>query len=163
MTVHNAKGLEFPIVILAISRRTLLRARRIVTLMQLEACARRGSCVRPLGVARARKPMSSTRERAEGVRVAYVASTRAPGSIDSCPSIGDAAAPGGGDPRPLNRSRCIHREANGAGLPEQGPGLSRNFAETRACSIARWIWHTRWNGRCGRACKERSCGGIHSR
>src|SRR5262249_54827764 len=88
LTVHGAKGLEFPVVILAdltakISRRDP---------DQFIDAANRLCATRLIGCAphelRENEPLEAARERAEGVRVAYVAATRAR-DILVVPAIGD--------------------------------------------------------------------------
>ena len=94
MTVHKAKGLEFPIVILADLTCKLSRAEagRWID-------AERGICALKLGGWAPRDltlhdPEESARERAEGERLAYVAATRAR-DVLVVPVIGDDVYAGG--------------------------------------------------------------------
>jgi ATP-dependent exoDNAse (exonuclease V) beta subunit len=101
MTVHGAKGLEFPVVILA-DLTANLAAREPD---QFVDGARRLSATRLLHCAprelAENEPQESARERAEGVRVAYVAATRARDLL-VIPAIGDE--PFEGWLSPLNKS-----------------------------------------------------------
>ena len=77
MTVHGAKGLEFPVVILA-DLTANIAARDPDQYVDGERRTVRdaAAALRALGTAGSRGG-GSARERAEGVRVAYVAATRA--------------------------------------------------------------------------------------
>ena len=90
MTVHKAKGLEFPVVILAdmTAKLSLLTAARHVDPVN-RLCAQRigGWSPRDLVLNEA---LEIEREREEGVRVAYVAATRARDLL-VVPAIGDQA------------------------------------------------------------------------
>jgi ATP-dependent helicase/nuclease subunit A len=94
MTVHRAKGLEFPIVILAdlTARLTPYDASRYV------ASGRRLCAIRLAGCApgelNAHRDLELQRERREGERVAYVAATRARDLL-VVPAVGDAPYEGG--------------------------------------------------------------------
>ena len=94
MTVHGAKGLEFPVVILA-DLTANLAAREPD---QYVDGARRLSATRLLRCApwelADHEPEESARERAEGVRVAYVAATRARDLL-VVPAVGDEPFPEG--------------------------------------------------------------------
>ena len=102
MTVHKAKGLEFPVVILAdltcnMSRKDASR--------YLDAS--RGLCAMKIGgwaphELHQHEAMEVARDQAEGVRLAYVAATRARDLL-VVPALGDAAWEGGWF-APLNRA-----------------------------------------------------------
>jgi ATP-dependent exoDNAse (exonuclease V) beta subunit len=102
MTVHKAKGLEFPIVILAdIGCR--LSAREASRYLDSE----RGLCAMPLGGwapldLLEHAAVEAARDEAEGVRLAYVAATRARDLL-VVPAIGDGPFDSGWL-RPLNRA-----------------------------------------------------------
>ena len=89
MTVHKAKGLEFPVVILADIGCKLSRddASRYLD-------TRRGLCAiklggwTPIDLAE-HNDLEAARDRAEGVRLAYVAATRARDLL-VVPNVGDA-------------------------------------------------------------------------
>jgi len=86
MTVHSAKGLEFPVVILA-DMTANLAAREAERFVEGSLCATRllGAAPREL---LERERHEHTRELAEGVRVAYVAATRARDLL-VIPAVGD--------------------------------------------------------------------------
>ena len=122
MTVHGAKGLEFRVVILA-DLTANLSAREPD---QFIDGAKRLSAVRLLRCAPREladnEPQESARERAEGIRVAYVAATRARDLL-VVPAIGDE--PFDGWLGPLNKalypSRADWRKSSrAAGCPEFG-------------------------------------------
>jgi ATP-dependent helicase/nuclease subunit A len=124
MTVHGAKGLEFRVVILAdLSANLAARepdqyvdgARRLFA-TRLLRCA-------PSELAE-HEPSESARERAEGVRVAYVAATRARDLL-VIPAVGDEPFPDGGWLSPLHKTifpaRANWRRSQPAhGCPEFG-------------------------------------------
>lgn len=101
MTVHKAKGLEFPVVILADMTAKLSQpnperyvdAERGLCAMQLLRCT-------PWQL-REQQDVERRREEAEGVRVAYVAATRARDLL-VVPTVGDEERPGWIDP--LNKA-----------------------------------------------------------
>jgi ATP-dependent exoDNAse (exonuclease V) beta subunit len=101
MTVHGAKGLEFPVVILA-DMTANLAAREPDQFVdgKTRLCATRLLRCAPLELVE-HEPGESTRERAEGVRVAYVAATRARDLL-VIPAVGDE--PQEGWLSPLNKT-----------------------------------------------------------
>jgi ATP-dependent helicase/nuclease subunit A len=122
MTVHGAKGLEFPVVILAdltanIAAREpdqFIDSERRLSATRLLRCAPRELSEN--------EPQESAREHAEGIRVAYVAATRARDLL-VVPAIGDE--PFEGWLSPLNKaiypSRANWRRSKLAeGCPEFG-------------------------------------------
>jgi ATP-dependent helicase/nuclease subunit A len=122
MTVHGAKGLEFKVVILADLTANLaarepdqfVDGNRRLSATRLLRCAPRELAEN--------EPMESARERAEGVRVAYVAATRARDLL-VIPAIGDE--PFEGWLSPLNKaiypSRADwRRSAKAPGCPDFG-------------------------------------------
>ncbi len=125
MTVHGAKGLEFPVVILAdltanIAARDpdqYVDGERRLCATRLLRCAPRELIDH--------EPQESAREQAEGIRVAYVAATRARDLL-VVPAVGDEAFPDGGWLSPLNKaiypSRGDWRKSQPApGCPQFGP------------------------------------------
>jgi ATP-dependent helicase/nuclease subunit A len=122
MTVHGAKGLEFPVVILA-DLTANLAAREPD---QFVDGARRLSATRLLRCAprelAEHEPQERARERAEGVRVAYVAATRARDLL-VVPAVGDEAFEGWLGPlnKAIYPSRANWRRGSRAkGCPEFG-------------------------------------------
>ncbi|MBK9167232.1 MAG: UvrD-helicase domain-containing protein [Bryobacterales bacterium] len=93
MTVHNAKGLEFPVVILADLGCQLTQAEPAqVTDRERRLCAMRLAGCLPLDLL-AQAPLERERERAEAIRVAYVAATRARDLL-VVPGVGDGPVDG---------------------------------------------------------------------
>jgi ATP-dependent exoDNAse (exonuclease V) beta subunit len=94
MTVHRAKGLEFPVVILAdmTANSTATRAFRY-TDSASHLCAQRIGDLSPIELLE-HQDDELRRERAEGVRIAYVAATRARDLL-VVPAIGDEVFGGG--------------------------------------------------------------------
>ncbi|MCC7416082.1 MAG: UvrD-helicase domain-containing protein [Acidobacteria bacterium] len=94
MTVHKAKGLEFPVVVLADMTAKLrgTRADRLVD-RGARACFLRLGRWTPAELSAA-EPREIERDAAEGVRVAYVAATRARDLL-VVPAVGDAPWEGG--------------------------------------------------------------------
>ncbi len=117
MTVHGAKGLEFPVVILA-DLTANLAAREPD---QFVDGARRLSATRLLRFAprelAENEPQESARERAEGVRVAYVAATRARDLL-VIPAVGDE--PFEGWLSPLNKAIYPSRKTWRRSTPAPG-------------------------------------------
>jgi len=124
MTVHGAKGLEFPVVILAdltanIAARDTdqyVDGERRLCAVRLLRCAPRELVDH--------QAQERAREQAEGVRVAYVAATRARDLL-VIPAVGDEAFPDGGWLSPLNKaiypSRADWRKSQPAeGCPKFG-------------------------------------------
>ncbi len=125
MTVHGAKGLEFPVVILAdltanIAAREpdqYVNADRRLCATRLLRCAPRELVDH--------QAEESAKEQAEGVRVAYVAATRARDLL-VIPAVGDEPFPDGGWLSPLHKaiypSRGDWRKSQAAsGCPQFGP------------------------------------------
>ena len=94
MTVHKAKGLEFPVVVLA-DMTAKLRADRADRLIDRanNACYLRLGRWTPIELA-TNEALEIARDEAEGVRVAYVAATRARDLL-VVPAVGDVAWDGG--------------------------------------------------------------------
>jgi ATP-dependent helicase/nuclease subunit A len=125
MTVHGAKGLEFPVVILAdltanIAARDTdqyVDGERRLCAVRLLPCAPRELVDH--------QAEESAKEQAEGVRVAYVAATRARDLL-VIPAVGDEPFPDGGWLSPLHKSiypsRGDWRKSQAApGCPQFGP------------------------------------------
>jgi hypothetical protein len=106
MTVHKAKGLEFPVVVLADMTAKLRneRADRLIDRTH-NACYLRLGRWTPIELA-TNEALEVARDEAEGVRVAYVAATRARDLL-VVPAVGDVAWEGGWT-GPLNTA--IHPE-----------------------------------------------------
>jgi ATP-dependent helicase/nuclease subunit A len=94
MTVHKAKGLEFPVVVLADMTAKLRsdRADRLIDRAN-NACYLRLGRWTPIELA-THEALEVARDEAEGVRVAYVAATRARDLL-VVPAVGDVAWEGG--------------------------------------------------------------------
>jgi ATP-dependent exoDNAse (exonuclease V) beta subunit len=125
MTVHGAKGLEFPVVILAdLTANIAAREPDQFVDGERRLCATRLLRCAPRELVD-HEPEESAREQAEGIRVAYVAATRARDLL-VVPAVGDEPFPGGGWLSPLNKaiypSRADWRKSEPAqGCPEFGP------------------------------------------
>ena len=121
MTVHKAKGLEFPVVILAdiTARLTPFDASRHID-SERERCALRIGGWSPKDL-NDNKAMELLREEKEGERVAYVAATRARDLL-VVPAVGDGPYPDGwvaplnAAVYPLEDARRV--QARAAGCPE---------------------------------------------
>ena len=95
MTVHRAKGLEFPVVILAdITRQRVGAATRAATSTPSAGSARCAWRAGRRGICSSTRSDELARDRAEGVRVAYVAATRARDLL-VVPAVGDDPFAGG--------------------------------------------------------------------
>jgi ATP-dependent exoDNAse (exonuclease V) beta subunit len=94
MTVHKAKGLEFPVVVLAdiTAKLNTDRADRLID-RDRNACYLRLGRWTPSELA-AHEPLEIERDVAEGVRIAYVAATRARDLL-VVPTVGDIEYDGG--------------------------------------------------------------------
>lgn len=126
MTLHSAKGLEFPVVILAdlttgLSRNdpeAYVSTETKLCAMELLGCAPKELLDH--------RDAEARKERAEGVRVAYVAATRAR-DVLVVPAVGDEAFPADGWLGPLNKAlypaRANWRRARKA------PGCPEGFGE----------------------------------
>jgi ATP-dependent exoDNAse (exonuclease V) beta subunit len=117
MTVHKAKGLEFPVVVLA---DLTCRMSRNDASRYLDA--NRGLCAMKIGGwaphdVRQHEADEVARDEAEGVRLAYVAATRARDLL-VVPALGDEAWDGGWF-GPLNRALYPPRDARRSG--RRGP------------------------------------------
>ncbi len=103
MTVHGAKGLEFPVVILAdLTANIAAREPDQYVDGERRLCATRLLRCAPRELVD-HEPQESAREIAEGVRVAYVASTRARDLL-VIPAVGDEPFPDAGWLSPLNKA-----------------------------------------------------------
>jgi ATP-dependent helicase/nuclease subunit A len=117
MTVHSAKGLEFPVVILA-DMTANLAAREAERFVDGNLCATRLLGAAPWELLE-HEEHEHTRELAEGVRVAYVAATRARDLL-VIPAVGDEEREGWLDPlnKAIYPARDKRREkAAAAGCP----------------------------------------------
>jgi ATP-dependent helicase/nuclease subunit A len=120
MTVHKAKGLEFPVVVLAdiTAKLNADRADRLIDRAR-NACYLRLGRWTPIELAQD-EAREIARDEAEGVRVAYVAATRAR-DVLVVPAVGDVAYEGGWT-SPLNAAiyppyASRRAAARGAGCP----------------------------------------------
>jgi ATP-dependent helicase/nuclease subunit A len=103
MTVHGAKGLEFPVVILAdLTANIAAREPDQYVDGERRLCATRLLRCAPRELID-HEPQEAAREQAEGVRVAYVAATRARDLL-VIPAVGDEPFPDGGWLSPLNKA-----------------------------------------------------------
>ena len=121
MTVHKAKGLEFPVVILADMTAKLHtdRADRLID-RDRNACYLRLGRWTPIELAR-NEEKEIRRDEAEGVRVAYVAATRSRDLL-VVPGVGDVAWDGGWT-SPLNDA--IYPPPQGRRSAAVAPGTPR--------------------------------------
>jgi len=147
MTVHSAKGLEFPVVILADMTANIAAGDpdRYVDARQ-RLCATRLLRCAPWEL-RDNEAQERLRERAEGVRVAYVAATRARDLL-VIPAVGDEELDGWLSP--LNKAiypeRGRHRDSNAApGCPEFGESsiVDRPFFSSDEPSVRPGLHATR--------------------
>ncbi|MGA3204725.1 MAG: UvrD-helicase domain-containing protein, partial [Bryobacteraceae bacterium] len=103
MTVHGAKGLEFPVVILAdLTANIAAREPGEYVDGERRLCATRLLHCAPRELVD-NEAREREREQAEGVRVAYVAATRARDLL-VIPAVGDEPFPNGGWLSPLNKA-----------------------------------------------------------
>jgi ATP-dependent exoDNAse (exonuclease V) beta subunit len=118
MTVHKAKGLEFPVVILA-DITAKLRSERADRLIDRDrnVCYLRLGRWTPIELA-THEEREIARDEAEGVRVAYVAATRARDLL-VVPAVGDGAWEGGWT-SPLNAAVYPPAASLRAGAPASG-------------------------------------------
>ena len=132
MTVHNAKGLEFPIVILGdiTAKVAPTEADRYIDAYR-RLCATRLLRCAPWEL-REHEDEELSREKSEGVRVAYVASTRAKDLL-VVPGVGEG--PFEGWVAPLNSTLYpSHRDWR---KNEDAPGCSLHWgvAYTATCTV----------------------------
>ena len=138
MTVHKAKGLEFPVVILAditAKLRTASASRYIDS--ERGACAIRIAGCSPFDLIQ-HEPEELARDEAEGVRLAYVAATRARDLL-VVPAVGDEAArrlDRTDQPRDLSARRSETPAGRCAGMScVQIEGLGSHASERRSCVV----------------------------
>ena len=163
MTVHKAKGLEFPVVILADIGCKLQSRRGAAPSRRRRAAWRRSRS--PAGRRSTSHDTTRSRRRAmraEGVRLAYVAATRARDLL-VVPAIGDGPVRQGLGlrrcPRRSTRRRRDRRRRRRAGVPRPRHGLDRPAGQRRdaAHHAARRL---RPSPIPSPAAPTRSCGGI---
>ena len=125
MTVHKAKGLEFPVVVLA-DMTAKLRADRADRLIDRanNACYLRLGRWTPIELA-THEALEVARDEAEGVRVAYVAATRARDLL-VVPAVGDVAWDGGWT-GPLNGAVHPSPSARRAATARTVPGVQEGL------------------------------------
>jgi len=134
MTVHKAKGLEFPVVVLAdlACKLSLDDASRYIDPVN-KLCAMRIGGWSPVELLE-HNDQEARRDEAEGVRLAYVAATRAR-DILIVPAVGDGPY-GKGWLRPLNRALYPPREQWQSPSPARGVPLFKGkqtiMADARA-------------------------------
>ena len=121
MTVHKAKGLEFPVVVLAdiACKLSLEDASRYLD--PQKSCARFASADGRRSICRSTTQEEARRDEAEGVRLAYVAATRAR-DILILPAVGDGPYDKGWV-RPLNRALYPPRDQWQSPSPARGVPL----------------------------------------
>ena len=119
MTVHGAKGLEFPVVILAdLTANVAAKDPDQFVDAERRLCATRLLRCAPHELLD-NEPVEAARERAEGIRVAYVAATRARDLL-VVPAVGDQPFPDGGWLSPLNRAVYPSRSGWRKAQPAEG-------------------------------------------
>ena len=134
MTVHKAKGLEFPVVVLAdiACKLSLAEASRYLD-PKKNLCAMRIGGWSPLEL-QEHNDQEAKRDEAEGVRLAYVAATRAR-DILVLPAVGDGPYDKGWI-RPLNRALYPSKDQWQSPQPARGVPLFRGkqtiLADARA-------------------------------
>jgi len=134
MTVHKAKGLEFPVVVLAdiACKLSLAEASRYLD-PEKNLCAMRIGGWSPLEL-QEHNDQEAKRDEAEGVRLAYVAATRAR-DILVLPAVGDGPYDKGWI-RPLNRALYPSKDQWQSPQPARGVPLFRGkqtiLADARA-------------------------------
>ena len=151
MTVHAAKGLEFPVVILA-DMTANLAAYPTSTSTRRRDCARCGCSVHAVGIAGSRAGEGA--RAAEGVRVAYVAATRARDLL-VVPAVGDGELDGW--VAPLNKA--IY-PARGESRKSRCADGCPDFGESSALG---WEDFTQYDPTCSLGCihrRRRSRGGL---
>ena len=136
MTVHKAKGLEFPVVILA-DMTAKIRSASASRYIDSErgACAIRIAGCSPFDLIQ-HEPEELARDEAEGVRLAYVAATRARDLL-VVPAVGDEAREGWIDPinraiYPPNETRRAASRCAGMSCV-QIEGLGSDASQRRSC------------------------------
>ena len=118
LTVHTAKGLEFPVVVLADVTASLARSEPTATIdPKRRLCAMRLLGCAPWELVE-QADLERERDRAEGVRLAYVAATRARDLL-VVPTVGDGPWEGGWV-SPLNRALYPPREQHRRARPAPG-------------------------------------------
>ena len=145
MTVHKAKGLEFPIVVLAdiACKLSLDEASRYLD-PERKLCAIRIGGWSPLDL-QEHNAEEAKRDEAEGIRLAYVAATRAR-DVLVVPAVGDGPYDKGWI-RPLNRALYPPRDqwqspaagARRAALQGQADDHGRTRAPTGSPSTTRFV------------------------
>lgn len=131
MTLHSAKGLEFPVVILTdlttgLSRNepeAYVNTEKRLCAMELLGCAPREL--------RDRRDEEAVKERAEGVRVAYVAATRAR-DVLVVPAVGDEPFPADSWLQPLNKA--IYPSRANWRRSRKAPGCPETFGQSSVVS-----------------------------
>ena len=126
MTVHKAKGLEFPVVVLA-DMTAKLRADRADRLIDRanNACYLRLGRWTPIELA-THEALEIARDEAEGVRVAYVAATRARDLL-VVPAVGDVAWDGGWTGPAERRDLSARQRAAGGNCAGRVPGVQEGL------------------------------------
>lgn len=118
MTVHKAKGLEFPVVVLADVSAAMVRREADRTVdHERRSCAMKIAGWSPTEL-REQEPVELSRDRAEGVRLAYVAATRARDLL-VVPAIGSEPWESGWV-SPLNRALYPEAADWSRGVPAAG-------------------------------------------